>query len=307
MIMNEITPDFLRERPLPDPKQGDKGTRGNVLVIAGGRDVPGATLLSGLAALRAGAGRVQIATGAGHSTAVAIAMPEALVLGLPETAAGGIEPGAVESLSPLLAEADAILVGPGLQDDRAIASLARAVLEAAKPGPAFVFDARAIKCLRAMKSAIAMHAGRVLMTPHAGEMASLTKMQRSTIESDPASIAHQVAVELDVVIALKGARTFVASSRSPPAVCGEGNVGLATSGSGDVLAGVISGLLARGADPFAAACWGVFLHAAAGNDLAKRIGPLGFLAREILTEVPRIMGELSTATRPGERAGFLRV
>ena len=291
--MTEITPEFLRKLPLPDPREGDKRARGNVLVIAGGRDVPGAALLSGLAGLRAGAGRLQIATGASHSTLVGVAVPEALVLGLPETPAGGIEPRAIESLSALLEQADAILVGPGLQDDEAIASLARTILERVKPGPAFVFDAQAIKCLRAYKNAIGIHAGRVIITPHAGEMASLTQMKRSAIEADPASIAHQVAVELNVVVALKGARTFVASPQNSPVACREGNVGLATSGSGDVLAGVISGLLARGAEPFVAACWGVFLHATAGNDLAERIGPLGFLAREILPEIPRIMGELS--------------
>jgi hydroxyethylthiazole kinase-like uncharacterized protein yjeF len=291
--MTEITPEFLRKRPLPDPKEGDKGTRGNVLVIAGGRAVPGAALLSGVAALRAGAGRLQIATGAGHSTVIAVAIPEALVLALPETASGGIDPTAIDSLSPLLEHADAILVGPGLQDEHAVASLTRLILETAKPGPAFVFDARAIKCLYGMRSAIALHQDRVIITPHAGEMASLTKIERSEVEADPMSIAHRVAVELNVVVALKGARTFITSAQNPPVGCGEGNVGLATSGSGDVLAGVISGLLARGASPFVAACWGVFLHATAGDDLSRRIGPLGYLAREILTEIPRVMSHLS--------------
>ena len=301
--MTEITRKFLRERPLPDLKDGNKGDRGNVLVIAGGRDVPGAALLSGLAALRAGAGRLQIATGSRHSALVAIAVPEALVFGLPETAAGGIDPSAVKSLSPLLEQADAILVGPGLQDDEAIASLALAILETVKSGPAFVFDARAIKCLGPIKSVVAHHEGRVIITPHAGEMAGLTKMERSTIEADPARIAHQVAKELNVVVALKGAHTFVASPENSPVACREGNVGLATSGSGDVLAGLISGLLARGASPFVATCWGVFLHATAGDDLAKRIGPLGFLAREILTEIPRIMGELSNPPHPTAASG----
>jgi ADP-dependent NAD(P)H-hydrate dehydratase len=293
--MSEITPAFLSERPLPDPKEGDKRTRGNVLVIAGGRDVPGASLLSGLAALRAGAGRLQIATGSGHSTPLAIAVPEAMVVGLAETEAGGIEPGAIETLSPLLAHADAILLGPGLQDDEAMASLAAKILERVKPGPAFVFDARAIKCLRTLKHLIAIHEGRVVLTPHAGEMASLLEVERSAVEANPAAIARQVAAELNAVVALKGAETFVASPQNPPVACREGNVGLATSGSGDVLAGVISGLLARGADPFVAACWGVFIHATAGDNLANRIGPLGFLASEILMEIPRIMGQLSNS------------
>lgn len=291
--MTEVTPEFLRDRPLPDPKDGDKGDRGNVLVIAGGRDVPGAALLSGLAALRAGAGRLQIATGSSHSALLAVAMPEALVLGLPETAAGGIDPTAIGALLPLLQKADAILIGPGLQDDEAIASLALIVLETVNPRPAFVFDARAIKGLGTIKSVVARHGRRIVITPHAGEMAGLTQMDRSAIEADPASIGHQVAIELDVVVALKGAQTFVASPQNSPVVCRKGNVGLATSGAGDVLAGIIAGLLARGASPFVATCWGVCIHAIAGDNLAKRIGPLGFLAREVLTEIPRVMGELS--------------
>jgi NAD(P)H-hydrate repair Nnr-like enzyme with NAD(P)H-hydrate dehydratase domain len=85
----------------------------------------------------------------------------------------------------------------------------------------------------------------------------------------------------------------VSSSEGEPCFCREGNVGLATSGSGDVLAGVITGLLARGATPFVATCWGVYLHASSGDYSAQTIGPLGFLAREILNEIPRIMSELS--------------
>lgn len=297
-MVTEITAEFLSGRPLPVPQEGGKGSRGNLLVIAGGREVPGAAILAGLAGLRAGAGRLQIATGAGHSKLVAMTIPEALVLGLPETEAGGIDPSSIDALSPLLTRADAILLGPGLQDDEAVASLCAKILAHVKPGPSLVFDARAIKELPAVKSVIATHRGRVIITPHAGEMAGLMKVERSTIEADRAGIARQVAAELHVVVALKGAQTFVASPHNPPVACREGNVGLATSGSGDVLAGVISGLLARGADPFVAACWGVFMHATAGDDLAKRIGALGFLAREILVEIPRIMDQLSNRRGP---------
>jgi NAD(P)H-hydrate repair Nnr-like enzyme with NAD(P)H-hydrate dehydratase domain len=117
-------------------------------------------------------------------------------------------------------------------------------------------------------------------------------VERSHVEADPARIAQQAAKDFRAVIALKGARTVVVSPQGERAVCREGNVGLATSGSGDVLAGIIAGLLARGAPAFAATCWGVYLHARAGDRLAKKIGPLGFLARELLLEIPGIMGEV---------------
>jgi ADP-dependent NAD(P)H-hydrate dehydratase len=298
----EITEQFLREMPLPNPEEGDKGTRGNVLVIAGGRDVPGAALLSGVAALRAGAGRLQIATSFRHASNIAIAIPEALVVGLPETKAGGIEPAAIDALSPMLERADAVLLGPGLQDDEAIASLTRSIFDTVKPGPSFVVDAGAIKHLGLMTSTIAPHGGRVVVTPHAGEMAALMKTERSTVEADQARIAQEVAVEHSIVVALKGAETFIASPHDAPIACRRGNVGLATSGAGDVLAGLITGLLARGARPFVAACWGVFLHANAGDYLSRHIGPLGFLARELSTEIPRIMGALSSRSGTEEDA-----
>jgi ADP-dependent NAD(P)H-hydrate dehydratase len=263
------------------------------LVVAGGRDVPGAALLAGVGALRAGAGRLQIGICAQHASALAMAVPEALVLALPENSAGGVDPVAIKQLSPLLESADAVLLGPGMQDEDAIAELASGLLEKAPSGSAFLFDARAIKNLYARRNLLKPLEGRVVVTPHAGEMAGLMHMNRSDVEADPISVARQAAVDLHATVALKGPRTFVTSSMErQPCVCGEGNVGLATSGSGDVLAGVITGLLGRGASPFVATCWGVYLHAVAGEQLAKKIGPLGFLASELLPEIPGIIGRL---------------
>lgn len=289
--MINVTPEFLREMPLPDPEEADKKTRGSVLIIAGGVQVPGAALLAGTAALRAGAGRLQIATCASNALATGIAIPEALVLGLPETPDGGIDPRAIDSLAPHLKQADAVLIGPGLQDDHAIEGLRSAVLGTIAPELSVVIDARAIKGL----SASSPHRARTVLTPHAGEMAGLVGIERSKVEADPAAIASQAAHDFGTIVALKGARTFIASPHEHPVVCREGNVGLATSGSGDVLAGTITGLLARGTRPFEAVCWGVYLHAKAGDKLSRTVGPLGFLARELLLEIPRVMGEISSA------------
>lgn len=301
MTATEITPEYLRQIPLPDPQEGDKRARGSVLVIAGGRDVPGAALLAGVGVLRAGAGRLQIGICERHASALAIAVPEALVLGLPENSAGGIDPAAVEQLLPLVDSADAVLLGPGMQDEDAIAELASELLEKAAPGPAFLFDARAIQNLYAVRNLLKRLAGRTVVTPHAGEMAGLMNLQRSDVEADPVSVSRQAAVDLNATIALKGALTFVTSSiEKQPCVCRAGNVGLATSGSGDVLAGVITGLLGRGASSFVATCWGVYLHAVAGEQLAKKVGPLGFLARELLIEIPGIMRKLADGFSRGK-------
>jgi ADP-dependent NAD(P)H-hydrate dehydratase len=291
--LTRITSDFLRQMKLPHPGEGDKKARGNVLVIAGGAEVPGSALLAGIGALRAGAGRLQIATCARNATALGIAIPEALVLGVPETSAGAIDPIAAVQLMPYVERADVVLLGPGLPDEASIATLAVAMLEKVRPGPAFVFDAGAIRHLRAARGLLERHQGRIVITPHAGEMAGLMGLERNDVEAEPTRAACQAASELYSVVALKGALTFVATPRGEVSVCQEGNVGLATSGSGDVLAGVVAGLLARGAPAFVATCWGVYLHATAGDRLSRRIGPLGFLAHELLVEIPGIMGALS--------------
>src|SRR3954467_7228920 len=127
----KITPELLRAMPLPEPAGStDKKARGSVLVIAGSVQLPGAALLAGTAALRAGAGRLQIATCVRNALAIGIAIPEALVLGLPETSEGGISPTAIDALAPHLKEANAVLIGPGLEDENAVPGLTSAVLNA---------------------------------------------------------------------------------------------------------------------------------------------------------------------------------
>jgi hydroxyethylthiazole kinase-like uncharacterized protein yjeF len=149
----------------------------------------------------------------------------------------------------------------------------------------------------------------VLVTPHAGEMAHLTGIAKEDIAAGDDRLALDVAQRWNAVVALKGARTVIATPNGERWQHEGGNVGLATSGSGDVLAGIIAGLAARGADLAQAAAWGVVLHAQAGERLAARLGKLGYLARELADEVPALL-ELAAgdtadaATRPsGSFAG----
>jgi len=288
--------------PLPVPEEGDKKARGTVLVIGGSAQVPGGALLAGLGALRAGAGRLQIATCARNATALAIAIPEALVIGLPETVSGDIQPTAMTQLLPFLEGADSVLLGPGLSQEDSAAGLAAALLAVVPLGPGLIFDAAAITKLLTMPDLLGRHHGRIVITLHAGEMAGLMALRRHDVESDPVRIAVRAARELGAVVAVKGAQTVVASYAGEQRICREGNVGLATSGSGDVLAGIVAGLMARGTSAFTATCWAVYLHAAAGDRLAKEVGPLGFLAREILPEIPALMDELSKGLRVIGRA-----
>jgi ADP-dependent NAD(P)H-hydrate dehydratase len=289
----KITPELLRSMPLPEPAGStDKQARGSVLVIAGSVEVPGAALLAGTAVLRAGAGKLQIATCSSVALHLGLAVPEARVTGLPETLAGGIAPDAAELLCERAKRNDAVLLGPGMMDKDAVAALTTELVKGIAE-PALVLDAEALVCLDTLREPLSRRDGRTIITPHAGEMASLLEIDRDAVEDDPLAIAHQVATKFRMVVALKGGTTRIVDPDGNCWFYESGNVGLATSGSGDTLAGVVAGLAARGASPAQAAIWGVFLHGQAGNRLAHSCGPMGFLARELLAEIPGIMAELA--------------
>lgn len=298
-----VTAELLRGMPLPQPDgDGDKETRGRVLVVAGSVPVPGGALLAGIGVLRAGAGKLQIATAASIAPHLGLALPEALVTGLPETVDGEIAPDSAEALSERASRCDTVLIGPGMMDEAAVASLTAELLtrlEAGKEGPHFVLDAGALAGLCQNAAALHRHEGRVVITPHAGEMAGLLGCSRDRVSADPLGCARQAADRLKAVVALKGSCTRIVAPDGRAWAYRGGTVGLATSGSGDTLAGIVTGLLARGATPEQAAVWGVYLHGEAGNRLTRRIGPLGFLAHELLAEIPAVMAAL--ASEPGGR------
>lgn len=290
--MNIITADLLRGMPLPEHGDDvDKDERGQVMVIGGGLEVPGSVLLGAIGALRAGAGKLQIATCRSIAPQLGLAVPEALVIGLPETDRGGIAGAAWEVLAARIARANAILVGPGMMEPEETEVFVAGLLEAAGDKTSFVLDAGALHGLRDHPERLHRHGEGGVITPHAGEMASLLGVSRQAVAADPLGIAHQAASMLRCVVALKGGVTHVVSPGGKAWLFQEGSVGLATSGSGDTLAGVIAGLLARGTPALLAAMWGVYLHGEAGNRLMRRHGGIGFLARELLAEIPAIMAE----------------
>lgn len=213
-------------------------------------------------------------------------------MGLPETPAGGIDPQAARTLLPHARRCNALLIGPGMMDEEAVGALTAELL-AGLDGPALVLDAAALIGLGSSRDALRRHGGRVVITPHAGEMAALLGADRSDVVDDPLATARRAAAHLRTIVALKGACTYIVTPQGEAWSYSEGNVGLATSGSGDTLAGLVAGLLARRATPIQAALWGVYLHGEAGNRLAEARGALGFLARELLAEIPAIMAGLA--------------
>jgi hydroxyethylthiazole kinase-like uncharacterized protein yjeF len=292
MTQDMLTTAILKQHPLPVPEEGSKDERGSALILGGSASVPGAALLAGVAALRVGAGKLKIATAGSAATGMALAVPEAMVIGLPETSEGGIDG---EQASDCVCKAakgcDALLVGPGLMENGPTTALGVALLDAL-PSASFILDAAAVCGLAPHAGDVRRHKGRVVITPHAGEMAQLLDRSRDKVEADPLDAALAAAALLHVTVVMKGAKTWIVDPEGARFLYEGGGVGLATSGSGDALAGLVVGLLARGLRPLAAALWGVYLHGEAGRRLARSVGPVGFLARELSGEVPGLLQEL---------------
>lgn len=293
MSAQRLTKTLLTRRyPLPPlDADGDKEMRGRVLAIGGSRLVPGAILLAGVAALRAGAGKLQLATVRGSATPLAIAVPESIVVPLPESQSGEIVAAhAGAALRDHAPNADAILVGPGMATSRGVHAMVTALAKMLGDDSILVLDGAAAVALGAVPDALASLGGRAVLTPHAGEMASLLGIAKEEIERDRRGAACTAADRFGGTVALKGADTWIAAPDGTLLHYGGGDVGLGTSGSGDTLAGIVTGLAARGASATTAAAWGVWAHGAAGRVLTRRMGIVGFLARELLAEVPKLVG-----------------
>lgn len=301
-----VTPTLLRDWPLPGGGSG-KDDRGTVLVVGGARPTPGAALLSGVAALRSGAGRLTLAVAESVAVQLAVALPEAGVMGLPETPSGSVAGSAASALSGKMASADAVLVGPGLDDKDEATALLRGMLGLPADGtpPAMILDAYALGSLPELEGELGPWADRLILTPNVTEAGILLGRDVEDLYRDVTELAekfHAVVSCQGVIAAPRRAgnpegRGDDADGGPDSRVRWEittGHSGLGTSGSGDVLSGIIAGLRARGTTDPQAACWGTHLHAAAGDRLASRLGGLGYLARELTEELPPLMMELSS-------------
>jgi hydroxyethylthiazole kinase-like uncharacterized protein yjeF len=273
----------LRAHPLPPVVDGDKETKGRILVVAGSREVPGAALLTASAAKRAGAGKLRIATVAGIAVPVGLAMPEAMVVGLPEDEEGGFARAAVRSLADQVGNVDAVVAGPGLAEGDACERIAEMLIGS---DARIALDAALLRALQPLDSA---RKTMPVLLPHSGELASLLNCDESKIERDPVGCGRRAADLYRSVVLVKGVISHVVTPAGDVWTYDGGAPGLGVSGSGDVLAGIVGGLLARGAEPLSALLWAVWLHGEAGAALAKRIGPIGFLAREIADEIPALL------------------
>ncbi len=284
-----VTPDLLREWPLPEPT-GGKNARGSILVIGGSTETLGAVLLAAVAAMRAGAGKLQVATVESLAPHVATALPEALVRALPQTRAGAIAPCAADVVGDLAEAADAVLIGPGMADKEATQEFGERLLPRLR-GP-LALDALGLAAVTADETCLRHLEGRVVLTPNPTEAAYALHVEEDEIDGDPAGSAVALSDRAGAVVGLGGATSWIAAPDGRLWRDDSGTDGLGVSGSGDVRAGITGGLLARGADAAQAAVWAAWLHGRTGERLAASVGRLGFLARELPAEVPGAMAEV---------------
>lgn len=287
--MSEPTPldrAALDHHPLPPVIDGDKESKGRILVLAGSRDVPGAALLAATAAMRAGAGKLRIATIEGVTPQLGIAMPEAMVIGLPQADDGGFSGECLDAVAEQAQAVDAIVAGPGVRRNDSCKRIADLLLQSEA---ALALDVAFLETIEPAGDSQPQRATTPVLLPNADELAALLDCGTDEVAEDPVGCGLRAAGLYCSMILVKGVASHVVTPDGAVWRYDGGAPGLGVSGSGDVLAGVVGGLLARGAEPLNALLWSVWLHGEAGAVLARKVGPIGFLAREICDEIPALL------------------
>lgn len=258
----------------PRFKNSHKGLYGHVLVIGGGPGMPGAPYLAALAALRCGAGMVTVATLPEHAQRVLSVLPEALIYGVKDE----------HELLPLLAKATVCVVGPGLGESKWGASLFRAAIAAQLP---LVVDASALRVL-------AQHPQQDdnwILTPHPGEAASLLACSTAAVQLDRCKAAQLIQEQYGGCVVLKGCGTIINTGEDESYICTAGNPGMSSAGMGDVLSGIIGGLLAQGVPLAEATKLGVWLHARAADEAVTTQGERGLIASDLMPYLRRLVNK----------------
>lgn len=279
--------DVARRLPVRPPT-AHKGHYGHVLVIGGSLGRTGAALMATEAAARVGAGLATLGGPASLNTILASRMPEIMTFALPDD--GGLLRFEEQSLRAALEQKSAVVLGPGMGVSEDSARIVEFLLT--RTQVPVVVDADALTCMSTKLRILEAARGRCVLTPHPGEMARLCNRTTAEIQSSRTRVAREFAAEHGCVLVLKGATTLIADADGTLWVNPTGNPGMASGGMGDVLAGLVGGLLAQGLTPRDAALVAVFVHGAAADALAQTYAPVGYLASEVAREVPRQISAL---------------
>ena len=287
----------LRGWPLPEPGS-DKTARGVVLMVGGSAGVPGAMVLAGEASLRAGAGKLQVVTTGSVAGQMAVSIPEALVRRAEEGDSGDISPSAADEIVELAESASAVLLGPGIMTPDDAVELLGAVVPRLRD-QAVVVDALGSAYLTEDITALHHLEGPTVLTLNPTEVSYTLGVDEDDVSEDPVSAALELAAKARAVVLCGGSQKIVANPAGDSWRVTTGNAGLGVSGSGDVQAGIVAGLLGRGAEAEQAAVWGAWLHGRCGDVLAESVGPVGYLARELAAAVPRLLVEAAPGADEG--------
>jgi NAD(P)H-hydrate epimerase len=274
------------------PGEAHKGTFGSVTAIAGSLGLTGAAYLCSNAAARAGAGTVRLLVAETIYPILAAKCVEVMATPVREAAPGALGPSAFDALKGHLETASACLLGPGLGQARPTWRLIQRLVPAIRCP--LVVDADGLNALAAEKRLLRRLGKDRVLTPHPGEMSRLSGLPTSEVQRDRRAVAAQAARDWQAVVVLKGAHTIVAGPNGELSEDPHEVPALATGGTGDVLGGVIAGLMAQGLDAYRAAVTGVYVHAEAGRRVSSWLGASGLLASDLLLEVPLVMKALRT-------------
>lgn len=282
----------------PRPADGHKGRFGHVLVVAGSEGKTGAAALAALGAGRVGAGLVTVACPAGLNDILEVKCTEAMTVPLPETASRALAAGAEKAILDLAGERDVVALGPGIGTDPETRALVR-TLVVSLPKP-LVLDADGLNAVAEDPGRLKRREAPTIVTPHPGEASRLLGCDSRKINADRVGMARALADRTGAVVVLKGAATVTAAPDGRVFVNPTGGPLLGTGGTGDVLTGMIAGLLAQGTPPFEAAALGAYLHGRAADGLAARRGPAGSLASEVADALPEAMDGLRQGAAGGD-------
>jgi NAD(P)H-hydrate epimerase len=298
-VKTEIMTDEWARLELPQrPIEANKGSFGRVLVIAGSINYIGAAYLACSGAMRVGAGLVTLATAGSLYPILATKLTEVTYLPLPESTQGVISKEGIAVVAPTLKNYNVLVMGCGLGQSEEVMVFNRSLLlQSEYKLPALILDADSLNILAKTQDWCRQIIDNAILTPHSGEMARLTGMSVTEIQSNRLCITREMASEWKKTVILKGAYTIVAAADGRCRICPMANPGLASAGTGDVLTGVVAGLLAQGLDFFDAASLGVFLHAKAGENVKAELGDTGMIASDLLPMLPKAINKLKNKVK----------
>ncbi|MDD4870839.1 MAG: NAD(P)H-hydrate dehydratase [Kiritimatiellae bacterium] len=286
-----ITPEDLRKVMKRRPRDSHKGVFGHLLIIGGAAGYSGAVALAAKAAVRSGVGLVTVLVPESIAPIVAGIVPEAMVHGVVETKEGSLSSICLRKWGKNIKDFSTVLVGPGMTIHEQTRFLVDMILkESSQP---LVLDADALNVYTKQAKLFCNTSCPVIITPHPGELAKLMGCSVADVQSDRFGMALCAASVTGATVVLKGAGTIIAQKGLPLNVNMTGNPGMATGGMGDVLAGLISGLVAQGLIPFDAARVAVYLHGRAGDNVAWQSSQSGITAVDIIEELPGVFRELT--------------